>query len=627
MRPQQHKGVNKILHDMDGDGKLLLVERTGGGKSLTMQMVLTMTGGIALIIVPLLALTADQVEKIRRANSSFGSVEAHHIDDLTESFIRESLIPRMMEISPRSSSCMYLFCSPQDLVKKACLRIAVLECCRRKTLRLVVIDEAHLYAMHGSTFREPIRLLHKLFFSIVFGVGQWHPLFLAMSATMTAPLVASLSTLTNVDWTDKRFHLWSNTTQFRQRNISIGFGITSDIGTQAIPRLVEFLSGNPTMYACLFVNFVRECSKWSGVLEGQLGTAKVKAFVLQITGEMDKHEKFAFIRLFTSSAKMDGMYPRVLAATSAANTGIDQALLGMVLRIGLARCVVTLLQEMGRNARQPGMKGIFLVFSDWKMFVTLLLSILLPRSEGGSEPAEYTGLNSVILSKSPLAKRRSFSMPRGMSAPLSSKQISDNIIDAHNNLLDVLRLYCLPGFGCIHCRREYFMATGELSPPPEIILGCVTQCFVCDKSYKRYFLPVIHAGATKFLKSRKFNDAIATLILQVGDCDRILDLLFKDKDCLFDVFGKVSVLKYQVTGFFFQLVATKILAFEWVGNKVKFIVNRDNDGNYTYENKLAWEGIILKNKGTGIDASFGFLVHGPDWQYNPSWYQNNWRSD
>ena len=92
LRPQQHKAVDKILHDMDGDGKLLLVERTGGGKSLTMQMVLTMIGGIALIIVPLLALTADQVEKIRRANRSFGSVEAHHTDDLDESFILSFLL-------------------------------------------------------------------------------------------------------------------------------------------------------------------------------------------------------------------------------------------------------------------------------------------------------------------------------------------------------------------------------------------------------------------------------------------------------------------------------------------------------------------------------------------------------
>ena len=308
-----------------------------------------------------------------------------------------------------------------------------------ENLCLVVIDVAHLYTMHGSTFHKLIRLLHKLFFRIVLDVGKLYPLFLAMSATMTAPLVASLSSLTNVDWSDKRYHLWASTAQFRQRNISIGFGITSQIGDQAIPMLVQFLAENPTMYACLFVNFVRECSKWSGVLERQLVAAKFKAFVLQITGEMDKNEKFGFIRLFTLAAKMDGMYPRVLAATSAANTGIDQPLLGMVLRIGLARCIVTLLQEMGQNARQPGMKGIFLVFSDWTKFVTLLLSILLPRSECGSEPAEYTGFNSVILSKSPNAKSSSVDVPRGMSASLSSTQIGDNIVTAHDNLIDVLR--------------------------------------------------------------------------------------------------------------------------------------------------------------------------------------------
>eukprot|EP00578_Thalassiosira_sp_NH16_P016009 CAMPEP_0181115808 /NCGR_PEP_ID=MMETSP1071-20121207/21623_1 /TAXON_ID=35127 /ORGANISM="Thalassiosira sp., Strain NH16" /LENGTH=41 /DNA_ID= /DNA_START= /DNA_END= /DNA_ORIENTATION= len=41
-----------------------------------------MTPGIAIIIVPLLALTADQVEKMKRASQKYGSVEAHHIDDL-----------------------------------------------------------------------------------------------------------------------------------------------------------------------------------------------------------------------------------------------------------------------------------------------------------------------------------------------------------------------------------------------------------------------------------------------------------------------------------------------------------------------------------------------------------------
>ena len=59
MRPKQHIAVDRLLFDASSDGKLLLVDRTGGGKSLTMQMALTMSAGIALVIGPLLALTAD----------------------------------------------------------------------------------------------------------------------------------------------------------------------------------------------------------------------------------------------------------------------------------------------------------------------------------------------------------------------------------------------------------------------------------------------------------------------------------------------------------------------------------------------------------------------------------------
>ena len=65
MRPKQHIAVNRLLFDVSSDGKLLLVDRTGGGKTLTMQMALTMSSGIALVIDPLLALTTDQVNKSR----------------------------------------------------------------------------------------------------------------------------------------------------------------------------------------------------------------------------------------------------------------------------------------------------------------------------------------------------------------------------------------------------------------------------------------------------------------------------------------------------------------------------------------------------------------------------------
>jgi len=68
-----------------------------------MQMTLTIFAGIALVIVPLLALTADQVEKIKRAVQTDGSVEAHHIDERPEWYIRDVLIPRMFQLLESTS--------------------------------------------------------------------------------------------------------------------------------------------------------------------------------------------------------------------------------------------------------------------------------------------------------------------------------------------------------------------------------------------------------------------------------------------------------------------------------------------------------------------------------------------
>jgi len=92
-----------------------------------MQMALMLFSGIALVIVPLLALTADQVEKIKRAVQTYGTVEAFHIDDLTEKYIRETLITRMYQLAASTSSSIFLFCSPQCLVEKTYFRQAVLE--------------------------------------------------------------------------------------------------------------------------------------------------------------------------------------------------------------------------------------------------------------------------------------------------------------------------------------------------------------------------------------------------------------------------------------------------------------------------------------------------------------------
>ena len=582
----------------------MVVDRTGGGKSLILQLASIMVAGNVLVIIPLLALTANQIEKIKHAMQQYGRVDVTHLDETEEDIVSSSVIPRMLSLQSNTTTTNFLLCSPQYVADNSSFREALLECHRRHTLRLVAIDEIHLYTMHGRSFRDCIRHLNDCFFSIVFRQGVWHPLFLAMTATMTLSLIQSFSTLTSVDWSLPTRQLWSSAFEFRQRYIYMGLQVTGDIGQVSYPMLLSHLAANPSSYAAIFVNFKSECVKWAEVLEEQLAEKAMTIDVLQINGDMDKDEKFAYIRLFTGDLKMKDYFCRILLATAAANTGIDQEFLDFVIRVGLPRCLTTLLQERGRNARRMGMVGRYIVFSSWILFLKLLLTILIPRNNNNdAEPTEAVSVNTFITSRSP-DKRQSTTANRDR-CPLTATQKYNNIVSAFNDLIKVLSIYFLPGLGCVHCRVEWYMARGVLEPYPEVMLPCNSQCYVCDagrrdkngKAKPQYILPIIYQGALDFLASKRVGDKLP-FELDHENGGELIDLL--DNNWLLRIFGKVSVNKYNVSSFWFQLIATGIVTFEWKGkDKLLCVLARDDSDRFLYEDILRWEGFLFRSSKYG----------------------------
>lgn len=69
----------------------------------------------------------------------------------------------------RNDRVFFLLCSLQYLSTKRVFRDAVLRCHQRRLIRLVVIDDAHLHALHGRTLWESIRVLLNFFFQPLFG--------------------------------------------------------------------------------------------------------------------------------------------------------------------------------------------------------------------------------------------------------------------------------------------------------------------------------------------------------------------------------------------------------------------------------------------------------------------------
>ena len=136
-------------------------------------------------------------------------------------------------------------------------------------------------------------------FERIYKVGGWHPLFLAMTATMTISLLSSFAILTNVNWTLKHHQLWSTAGEFRHRYIYFGLHVMSLIWKGILDSLIDILKRRPTACAFIFVNFVTESTHWAELVEDRLTEAHVPGDVIIINGHMDKHEKFSFVRRLT----------------------------------------------------------------------------------------------------------------------------------------------------------------------------------------------------------------------------------------------------------------------------------------------------------------------------------------
>lgn len=100
---------------------MLMVGRTGIGKTHFMRMLGTVLGDITLNFTQLLSLSADQMATLKGAHQDYGSVEAHNLDELpmvhgTDSTkLADEIIPRLDEICDDTRSIVFLILSPQYL--------------------------------------------------------------------------------------------------------------------------------------------------------------------------------------------------------------------------------------------------------------------------------------------------------------------------------------------------------------------------------------------------------------------------------------------------------------------------------------------------------------------------------
>lgn len=330
LRPEQQAPLEAILSGDD----IVAILPTGGGKSLLYQLPAAMDGErrLTLVISPLRALQADQVEALRAKGLRAAALNS----DLTPA-------QHAATLAECCASGGLLYLAPEQLQDPA-----VAAALRQADVARIAVDEAHVLPQTKSDFRKAYGKIGAFLRTL-----PRRPQVLALTATATPEDVRRIRK--SLDMQDTQIFR----APIRRENLRLSIkriksakkgAPLETIRFCAVERALGRWNGKGAVIVfCPTVKMVKRLHRW----------LKARGYpVGKYHGKLNRRKRERAQTAFMSGAKP------IMVATNAFGLGIDKPDIRMVVHAGLPLSMDGYVQEIGRAGRDGKKSRCVLIYAD-----------------------------------------------------------------------------------------------------------------------------------------------------------------------------------------------------------------------------------------------------------------------